>query len=117
MPLKIVYLDDEQDLCEVFEDNFGTMSGIQLRTFADSASMIKAIESDPADLMFFDFRLVGETGMDVAKKLKNPPPIALISGDMYLKFDVPIVRLFGKPLDFSQIEAFIQSHINAKNSV
>lgn len=107
MAIRIFYLDDEVDLCEVFKDNFQTAE-IDISVFSDPAQAIAAVVASPPDLFFVDFRLPGMTGEDVAKRVGPSVPVILLSGDI----DVTTSDIFHKklpkqPYPFQEIEAII----------
>ena len=54
MPLNIVYLDDEVELCSIFAEIFNT-SDVCITTFSDHELAIKHIEKQTPDLVFVDF--------------------------------------------------------------
>lgn len=110
MPLKIVYLDDEPHLCEMFVDNFES-SEVSVQTFTESRAAIKAINESTPDLVFLDYRLPGMTGDDVASLLNSAVPLALLTGDLSVKTVTRFVRIFHKPFNFDEMEAFIQSYL------
>lgn len=109
MPFKIIYLDDEEDLLEIFVDAFSN-DEIQVRAFADVEPTLAEIQRNPPDLLFIDYRLKkGQTGDKIALSLDPNLPKALITGELDLEFSQEIFRkIFRKPYQFSDIESFIQ---------
>lgn len=114
MPLKIVYLDDEPDLCQIFEDGFGTMSGVEIQTFVDPEIALTAIEANLPDLIFVDYRLPKTNGVAVARRISPQVPIVLITGDLTMDLQAPSIRIFTKPYDFEEMKAFILSYVVRK---
>lgn len=113
MSLNIVYIDDEEGLCEAFVDNFAT-NDILIRTFVDPEKGLQEITNHPPDLVFLDYRLPNTTGDVVAQKISREIPIAVISGDLNAKPHERFLKFFSKPFDFAEIEAFIQSYVDRK---
>ncbi len=68
MPFKVIYLDDEPHLCEMFVDNFAS-GEVSVETFTDSEKAITAINASIPDLVFLDYRLPETTGEAVALRL------------------------------------------------
>ncbi|MCX6125906.1 MAG: response regulator [Proteobacteria bacterium] len=116
MPLRIVYIDDESDLCQVFVDNFAS-DDIQILTFTDPVEAVRFIANDVPDLVFIDYRLPKTTGIEIAKLIATSIPKVLISGDLALNPSPEFVRTFGKPFNFTEIEAFIQGYVDKKKTL
>lgn len=108
MPLNITYLDDEPDICEIFAENFST-SDVKIKTFTDPEEAIQDIAAHPPDLVFLDFRLPNTNGDEVAKRLKTGLPKVLITADMDIHTTTKFIKKFGKPFQWSDIEAFIRN--------
>jgi DNA-binding NtrC family response regulator len=115
MRLKIVYIDDEPDLCQMFHDNFGGSPEVEIKSFVDLELAFKEIATDRPDLIFLDYRLQGTTAYEIALRLDPQLPMALITGELDLKLQLPFVKIFLKPFDFGEMEAFIQSYWDRKN--
>ena len=116
MPLEIVYLDDEIGLCETFTDNLSSKE-VAIKTFVSPDEAVKYIAANPPDLIFLDYRLPNTSGFEVALRIKGQMPMALISGHLSLKLQPPFVKIFPKPFDFAEMEAFIQSYVDLKKVV
>lgn len=108
MPLKIYYIDDEDGLCENFADYFSSKD-VNVTTFGDPKVAIEAIEKNPPDLLFIDYRLPGITGDDVANALDPKLPKFSITGDISVKTKYQFVRVFSKPYSEQEIAEVIQS--------
>lgn len=115
MPLKVMYLDDEPLLCEMFVDNFASLE-VSIQTFTDPELAIKAINEENPDLVFLDYRLPQTTGRDVALRLNQAIPKVLVTGDLTVNAIKNFVKVFHKPYDFAEMEALIQSYIDRKNA-
>ncbi|MCX6119666.1 MAG: response regulator [Proteobacteria bacterium] len=113
MKLKIIYLDDEPALCEMFADNFAS-SFVTILTFTDPEAAIKAINQSKPDLVFLDYRLPGTTGQDVATRLNPDLPKVLITGDLRVNDMNCFIKIFHKPFDFEEMEALIHSFLDRK---
>lgn len=113
MPLKIIYLDDEPGICEMFVDNFSSPE-IEVTTFCDEELAIKAVNATTPDLVFIDYRLPNTTGDKVASRMRHTIPKALITGDLAVKEVEHFIKVFHKPFDFVLMEGFIQGYIDKK---
>jgi DNA-binding NtrC family response regulator len=96
MSLKLVYLDDEPDLCDIFMDMFSA-DDVEVRTFVDPVQAVQSITSEPPDLIFLDYRLPNTTGDKIAVSLDNAIPKVLITGDITVKTEYSFVRVLEKP--------------------
>jgi response regulator RpfG family c-di-GMP phosphodiesterase len=106
MLLKVVYLDDEKDLCEIFELLFATPE-IEITTFTTPEEAIKYINSNPVDIAFLDYRIPNTTGDHVALKLKPNLMKVILSGDLTIKTDFQFDHAFQKPFEIPIIRNFL----------
>lgn len=106
MPLKIVYIDDEVDLCMIFQDHLSN-DQILIKTFTDPEKAILDMELNTPDLVFIDFRLPNTTGEEIAKKIKDSIPKVLVSGDIFKRPMASFVRIISKPFDFEEVKNII----------
>ncbi len=110
MPLKIYYLDDETELCEIFSEFFSSAETI-ITTFTDPELAIKAIKDHPPDLFFIDFRLSGTNGDKVAQSIANPAiPMFLISGELFPVTVYQFTRVISKPYKDDDILNLLASY-------
>ena len=110
MKFKIIYLDDESDLCEIFKESFET-DIIKIQTFVNPDEAIKEIQSNPPDLLFLDYRLPSTTGDIIAQK-PNPQLLkVLITGDLTVSPQANYLRIFHKPFKFQEMKDFLDSLI------
>lgn len=108
MQLKVIYIDDEADLCELFVENFAS-DQISVNAFASVNEGVEAIKRNRPDLVVLDYRLPGITGVEVAKQLDPLIPKVLVSGDTDIEAGLGFVRTFQKPFNFEELSAFINS--------
>lgn len=115
MQLKIMYLDDEPGLCEMFVDNFASPN-VLIETFTDPEAAIKAINDSKPDLVFLDYRLPDTTGFDVACRLDPGLPKVLLTGDLSVSVGMPFIKILHKPFDFEKMDEFIQIYWERKKT-
>lgn len=108
LPLRIVYLDDEADLLEMFVDIF-TSESVIIEGYTDPNKAIQAVRDNPPDLILLDYRLPGITGDDVAAKMATPIPKVLITGEISVTLKNPFLRVISKPFDPVDMSNFFQS--------
>jgi DNA-binding NtrC family response regulator len=111
MQLEVVYIDDENDLCEMFSEAF-TTPDIHIRTYVDPNQALAGISQSPPHLIFIDFRLPNITGDKVALKMDPKIPKVLITGDLQVKEGAIFDRVFYKPVNFDQLELYLDSFVN-----
>ncbi len=116
MSLKIIYLDDEPDLCECFSDEFASEK-IEVTTFTDPKRAIAAALESPPDLIFLDFRLPGTTGNAVALAMPKEIPKYLITGESEVNTTYKFEFVFGKPLEIEAIQKVIDLHLKIKSTI
>ena len=109
MKLKTIYIDDEKDLCDNFEDTFAT-DKISILTFTEPKSAIQAIQANPPDLIFLDYRLPGLNGDQVAQALDPTIPKYLITGDIMIETRYPFGKRISKPYKNSEILEIFELH-------
>lgn len=113
MKLKILYIDDEQDLCDIFTE-LNSSDEVEIKTFVDPRAALAHSAQEKPDLVFMDYRLPGTTGDKVAAALNVAAPIYLISGDLNVKSSFEFIRILGKPVDHAEINKIIRSWIEKK---
>ena len=114
MPLKVYYIDDEKGLCENFEDLFSVSDLILIKTFMDPEVAKIAIEADPPDILFLDYRLPNITGDQLAQSLDPAIPKYLVSGDIELKLKYKFLKIFPKPYSIDEVEALLSVYSSQK---
>jgi CheY-like chemotaxis protein len=107
MPLKIVYLDDEPDICIMFSDNFNSPNLI-IHTFTDSDLAVNFIKLNPPDIVFLDYRMPNINGDQVAIRIDKDIPKVLITGDLEVVTESIFIKKFGKPFPWTEIEQLLE---------
>lgn len=102
MQVKIFFLDDEPDLCEIFVDQFSSQV-IQVSAFTDPKVAIAEAFKCPPDLFFIDYRLPNTTGDLVAKNLPPHIPKYLVTGDTFASAPKGFEAVLAKPIDMAKI--------------
>jgi DNA-binding NtrC family response regulator len=115
MSLKVYYLDDEADLCELFADYFSS-DKVAVTTFVDTKIAIEAIKKNPPDIFFVDYRLPNTTGDEVAKALDPKIPKILVTGEFSIKTDYKFDLILSKPIDVALIAQVISKNISANRA-
>jgi DNA-binding NtrC family response regulator len=108
MPLKIVYLDDEADLLEIFVDNFASANR-EINTFTNPQLALEFIHANYPDVVLLDFRMPSTTGDEVAQAIKINVMKVLITGDIETATITAFERKFAKPFPYDEIEKYLLS--------
>jgi DNA-binding response OmpR family regulator len=106
--LKIVYVDDEPGMCQMFIDNFASDT-IKISVYTDPLKLLAEIEKLELDLIVLDYRLPNMNGDELAATLGNEVPKVLVSGDLNINLKQKFLRTFTKPFDFDEFDAFLHS--------
>jgi DNA-binding response OmpR family regulator len=99
----------------MFVDNFASPV-VSIQAFTDPEAAIKAINESKPDLVFLDYRLPETTSHDVATRLNPDIPKVLLTGDLTVNARNCFIKVFYKPFDFEEMEAFIQSCLGRKTA-
>lgn len=109
MPLKVYYLDDEIELCEIFSEYF-ELDGLDITTFIDATEAIQACNLNPPDLFIIDFRLTDTTGAKVALAIEENIPKILVTGELSLDDSSMFTQVILKPNHLLEIEKIINGY-------
>lgn len=113
MPIRLIYVDDEVDLLELFADMFSSPD-VVIETYSDPVRAVAAIQASPPDLLFLDHRLPRTTGDQIAKQVDRAIPKALVTGDVTVQLESSFDAVFEKPFPITKIREFIRSHVARK---
>lgn len=114
MPLKIFYLDDEQDLLDVFSDLFSD-EDIVIATSSNPLEALAAIKKFQPDLIFLDYRLPNTTGDQFAKQLDISIPKILMTGDLTVQPESQFEQIISKPFNPDELKIILTKYLSKKN--
>ncbi len=80
--LRMLIVDDEEDICEVLGDYF-RKKGFKVRAAFSGEQAIDSIRDVPPDVMLLDIMLPGVTGLEVLRKVKELHPrtrVVMVTG-------------------------------------
>lgn len=110
MPLNVFYLDDEPDLLDIFKDVFQS-DKVKVSTFTDPHKLMNETSLNKPDIIFFDYRLPGTTGDEVALKIDNSITKVLITGDLQVDCKTQFLQKLEKPLEFEAVFKILDSFL------
>ncbi len=113
MSFSVFYLDDEEDLCEIFLDQFSSEE-IDITTFTSPKKIIEAVKINPPNLIFLDYRLPSTNGDEVAQAMDTKIPKFLVTGDISVSTKYEFTKILQKPyknLDIISILNFYKDEL------
>ena len=114
MPIKVVYIDDEEMLCQMFKEYLQS-DEIDLAVFTDEEPGIAYCNKSNPDLIFIDYRLKKQNGTDVAKAITSDSIKVLITGELDVTKDARFADKIDKPYRLADIKNFIINTVTMKS--
>ncbi len=114
MPIKIVYIDDEEMLCQMFKEYLHS-NEIDLAVFTDEEPGIEYCNNNNPDLIFIDYRLKRQNGTNVAKAITSDSIKILITGELDVTMDTCFDHKMEKPYRLADIKTFIIEAVKMKS--
>lgn len=115
MPLKVYYVDDEQDLTAIFAE-FLESPDLEIRTFNDPLVALAIIEKDPPDLLFLGMQMPKMSGLELAQQLAPQIPKILMTGNIEIAASPGFQAVFHKPYRFPVIQEYIDGLLKQRLS-
>jgi DNA-binding response OmpR family regulator len=106
MPINVVYIDDEEMLCQMFKEYLQSEE-INLTVFTDEEPAIAFCNNTNPDLIFIDYRLKKSNGIDVANAITYQTKKILITGELDVIMDTCFDHKIEKPYRLADIKEFI----------
>jgi DNA-binding response OmpR family regulator len=106
MPINVVYIDDEEVLCQIFKEYLHS-NEIDITIFTDEEPAIEYCNKTKPDLIFIDYRLKTQTGVDVAKAITCASKKVLITGELDVTMDICFSDKIEKPYRLADIKDYI----------
>jgi two-component SAPR family response regulator len=108
-----IYIDDELDVCKIFEYFFGETENYKIKTFTDPKIAIDFIKenSEKIPCIFTDFKMPTMNGIDVAEQVSKFAPVYLVTGNSFgLPESEHISGVLSKPVKPSELEEIIKKN-------
>ncbi len=106
MSINVVYIDDEESLCQIFEEYLHS-NEINITIFTDEEPAIEYCNKTKPDMIFIDYRLKKQTGVDVAKAITCTSKKILITGELDVAMDMCFDDKIEKPYRLANIKSYI----------
>lgn len=116
MPIKVVYIEDEPVLCELFREQFSN-DDVEIFTFTDPQKFFENEKKINPDIIFVDYRLPGTNGDLIAKQVSSNVPIVLITGEINVKPSFPFKVILHKPYREQLVFSILRSVKANVNSI
>jgi DNA-binding NtrC family response regulator len=115
MAFKVLYLDDEPVLCELFAELFSSAE-VEVNVYTDARKAIDAARTSPPDIAVLDYRLEEMNGDRVAQLMPARIPKYLVTGDILVSPEYPFRGIFSKPGHLREIENLIEEGLKRKSA-
>ena len=118
-------VDDESDICILFEEALRGVDGISILTFNDSLEALKHFTNNKEEyiLVICDLMMPGINGLDLVKNIKklSPKTRTMITsgyeiepGELQIYMNKGIIdRIIQKPISMSGLRQEVKDQINA----
>lgn len=117
MNLKVLFLDDEAMLCDIFTDFF-TAPNIDIITFTEPTKAIEYSNKNDLDIIILDYRMPRITGDKIAAQMPSEIPKYLLTGELDPNPDFIFTGIIKKPFDSTAMRAILNEFwINKQVSV
>lgn len=106
MQHKIVFIDDEPDLCELYEVLYELENTLNI-SFSNSKEALDYIEKNDVALCFIDYRMPNINGIELRKKISSEIPCVLLTGELDLKEIEGFKTVMQKPLKENEFQDLV----------
>lgn len=115
MSLKVLFLDDEPMLCEIFSDFFSSPD-IEIITFTDPKSALEYSSKNNLDIIVVDYRMPGTSGDQIAAQMPAEIPKYLLTGELEPDPKFKFTGILNKPFDAKLIQSILNGVLKKKQA-
>jgi DNA-binding LytR/AlgR family response regulator len=116
MVLKCIIVDDEPLQQEILRDYIAEISGLELAgLFSNGNDVINFLKTNKIDLFFLDINMPGVNGVDLIKRLVNPPPVIFTTAYPEYAvegFNLDAVDYLLKPISFGRFSKAVEKFLH-----
>ncbi len=107
----IVYLDDEEFLCDIFKEYVEHLGGFSVRTFTKTVEALESCKSEPPDIMLIDYRLEDTTGDKIVSEVGEDVFKVLVTGELSISRMEGFDTVLKKPYSFAELKDLLSSRL------
>lgn len=109
MQHKIVFVDDEEVICELYADifNFGQYS---VKSFVDTDEAIDYIKNNKISMCFLDYRMPKIKGDELRKYISEDVPCLMLTGEFFDEIPDGFLEVVSKPMDIDLYEELVEKY-------
>jgi DNA-binding LytR/AlgR family response regulator len=121
MAMKCIVVDDEMLQQEILKDYIAEIEWLELSAlFGNGFEVIDYLKREKVDLIFLDINIPGVNGVELVKRLINPP--AVIFTTAYPEyavegFNLDVVDYLLKPISFGRFSKAIEKYQNTLSQI
>lgn len=107
----VVYLDDEPELCELFQEEFES-DQVKVEIFSSPEKAMEFVQAHPDCLALVDYRLGSTDGLTWVRSLPMTVKAYIVTGDLGIDLSRKPSNLVGvlfKPIDPQEVHNIFQS--------
>lgn len=105
--LKIFYIDDEHELCEIFRERFEGPD-YDISCFLEAETALARMDSVRPDVVFIDYRIPGQNGVIASSRMPETVAKYLITGELDVAGDLNFSGILHKPIDYKRIDQILR---------
>lgn len=109
MQRKVVFVDDEKDLCEMYSELFNS-STIEVKSFYDVNEAIEYINNNEVSIAFIDYRMPQMNGSELRKNIPQNIPCIMLTGELMSNPEQGFLDVLNKPIKDEEFEDILDNY-------
>lgn len=114
---KFLVVDDEEDILEIYEEEFSTRYGVEVKSCTGVEAAVKYLMTSPflPDLIICDINIPnGKSGLQMSRELKKRNidiPIIYVSGMAGGEVHDDKYTILNKPINMTELDKLVKQYI------
>jgi DNA-binding NtrC family response regulator len=108
MTTEVVFIDDEEDICELYLEFFDD-DALHVTTFTNPSEAVSFMSANTVHVCFIDYRMPGMNGIDLREQLPDDVDYYLVTGELDLDCPEGFVGKFTKPFRLEELEKILET--------